>query len=312
MNCSDVVDACISSQHSDNSNKMKCRSLNTNDDDSNSFTTGCVPTASCSVYQNDLHSIKKRRDKILVARGAFKWLPVLCSNDLVHGSWWFVWGSVFGTILSIFPLCSEYIPLFRATDKTLPMLELPSTWGLLIASGAFFTLGSLAFVRAFEDPPLEPLFKSCKHLATDELLGAWLYLLGTIPAVPYATVFICKDPSQSIYWGALVASIVFVVCTSIFVVVSYPSAKALLEPMIQPMMQRMCGNGNADWIHHHLATDWLAATWFFLCATLLWALSSVILLWIDYALKNGEEVYVWGSSFLDAILFLIGCVYFVA
>lgn len=24
---------------------------------------------------------------IVMRRGAFKWLPVLCSNDLVHGSW---------------------------------------------------------------------------------------------------------------------------------------------------------------------------------------------------------------------------------
>jgi hypothetical protein len=28
-----------------------------------------------------------RREVIKKRRGAFKWLPVLCSNDLVHGSW---------------------------------------------------------------------------------------------------------------------------------------------------------------------------------------------------------------------------------
>jgi len=36
-----------------------------------------------------------RREVIKKRRGALKWLPVLCSNDLVHGSWyglvaWFV------------------------------------------------------------------------------------------------------------------------------------------------------------------------------------------------------------------------------
>ena len=28
-----------------------------------------------------------RKEVIIKRRGAFKWLPVLCSNDLVHGSW---------------------------------------------------------------------------------------------------------------------------------------------------------------------------------------------------------------------------------
>lgn len=28
-----------------------------------------------------------RKEVIKKRRGAFKWLPVLCSNDLVHGSW---------------------------------------------------------------------------------------------------------------------------------------------------------------------------------------------------------------------------------
>ena len=166
-----------------------------------------------------------RRKKVVESRGAFKWLPVYCSNDLVHASWWFVWGSLFGTFLAVVPLCHEYLPFIDETGTTLPMLEFPSTWGLLIMSGIFFTLGSLAFVRAFEYPPLDPVFKGTKHLATDELLGAWLYLLGTIPAVPYSVVFIAHDPKQAIYWSALFASIGFVICTSFFVVVCYPAAK---------------------------------------------------------------------------------------
>lgn len=28
------------------------------------------------------------KEVIVMRRGAFKWLPVLCSNDLVHGSWY--------------------------------------------------------------------------------------------------------------------------------------------------------------------------------------------------------------------------------
>jgi hypothetical protein len=30
---------------------------------------------------------KARHEVIRERRGAFRWLPALCSNDLVHGSW---------------------------------------------------------------------------------------------------------------------------------------------------------------------------------------------------------------------------------
>ncbi len=32
-------------------------------------------------------SAHEKKEIIRKRRGAFKWLPVLCSNDLVHGSW---------------------------------------------------------------------------------------------------------------------------------------------------------------------------------------------------------------------------------
>lgn len=38
-------------------------------------------------------------------------------------------------------------------------------------SGVFYTIGSLAFVRAVNEPPLKPLFPSLIHFQTDELLG---------------------------------------------------------------------------------------------------------------------------------------------
>ena len=166
MTCNEVSDCVNTKDQSDTHASLE---------DTQSCPISCLPTLSNQQrYNFDLQKLDKRRERILVARGAFKWLPVLCSNDLVHGSWWFVWGSIFGTIISIFPLLSDYIPFFRASTRTLPMLQDPSTWGLLISSGVFFTLGSLAFVRAFEDPPLQPLFKSFRHCATDELLGIYI------------------------------------------------------------------------------------------------------------------------------------------
>ncbi len=46
--------------------------------------------------------------RILSNRRAFKWLPVYCENDLVHGSWWYVWGSVLTIFIPVFPLVSLY------------------------------------------------------------------------------------------------------------------------------------------------------------------------------------------------------------
>ena len=90
--------------------------------------------------------------------------------------------------------------------------------------GLFFTLGSLAFVRAFEEPPLPPMFKY-KHLGTDELVAAWLFLFGTIPALPYSAMWFINYPSEVLYIGYLAASGTFVFCTYLFVLACYPSDK---------------------------------------------------------------------------------------
>lgn len=127
-------------------------------------------------------------------------------------------------LTAVVPLLHDYIPFFNATDDTLPVLDFYSTWTLLIISGFFFTLGSYAFVRAFEDPPVRPLF-TWKHVETDELLGAWLFFLGTAPAVPYAAIFYISNPHEIIYLGALIIAGVFVVGTLLFVFACYPSDK---------------------------------------------------------------------------------------
>ena len=49
--------------------------------------------------------------------------------------------------------------------------------------------------RAFGEPPKRALLYWNKHFRTDELLGAWLLLFGTVPAVPYTLVFFLIDPS---------------------------------------------------------------------------------------------------------------------
>jgi len=166
---------------------------------------------------------RNRRRKIRARRGAFQFLPVHCSNDLVHGSWWFVLGSVIATLIPIVPLVDLFYPFWKSTPR-LPILSDAATFGLLIASGFFFTIGSLAFVRATEEPPLQPLFANVSvHLETDELLAAWLFLIATIPYPIFMAVYIHFNPHVLFYWGVLFASLLFVVATYFFVLTCYPS-----------------------------------------------------------------------------------------
>ena len=49
----------------------------------------------------DVLDFKTRRERIIRKRVVYKWLPVLFANDLVHGSWWFIVGSLYITVIKI-------------------------------------------------------------------------------------------------------------------------------------------------------------------------------------------------------------------
>jgi hypothetical protein len=92
----------------------------------------------------DAHTYKTRIEKIISRRGAFKWLPVAFTNDLVHGSWWYVIGSFFGVIFPIFVIVGNHdsrIQQFRNDDDLLFEFTYDTTWVLMMVSAIFFTLG---------------------------------------------------------------------------------------------------------------------------------------------------------------------------
>ena len=163
-----------------------------------------------------------RKQMILSRRGAFKFLPVYFSNDLVHGSWWFVVGSLFITVISIFVLLSTYYQTPLGTDDSiLSILEFRVAWILLIISGVFFTIGSLAFVRCMNDPPIKPVF-TWYHIASDELLGSWFFFFGVFPAIPYSIIFL-HITRELLYLGMLLVSLFCLAGTGAFVHACYPS-----------------------------------------------------------------------------------------
>lgn len=238
---------------------------------------------------------KFRKERILKRRGAFVWLPILCSNDLVHGSWWFVVGSMIAMIIPIVPLLDLFYPFWSTEHGTLPLLEDAATFGLLIISGLFFTLGSLAFVRATEEPPLKPLFNHYSmHLATDELLAAWLFLFGTIPFVPFIAVYVYYNPTVLVYWGSLVASIFFNIATYLFVLSCYPSEEKKQSEIISDFT--IACFGESCWIQKHLRNDWLAATWIFFYGTLIMCLGSGFMMAMAFNSNNQLEIFDWVIS----------------
>ena len=67
---------------------------------------------------------KDRHDRIRRGRGALHWLPMHSfSNDLVFAMWWFVWGSIFTTVIPIIPLIALSENLFWETPDLAPKTE---------------------------------------------------------------------------------------------------------------------------------------------------------------------------------------------
>lgn len=84
-----------------------------------------------------------------------------------------MFGSVWVLAVAIVILYNDFNPIIGTDDSILSPTQYRVSWGLLVASGAFYTIGSLAFVRAMNDPPMRPLF-SWYHFGTDELFGSWM------------------------------------------------------------------------------------------------------------------------------------------
>ena len=114
---------------------------------------------------------------------------------------WFVVGSVLLTITSAVILYNDFDVVLGEDDSTLTRFHYRGTWFLMIVSGVFFTLGSLAFVRAVhESPPMRPLF-TWYHLSSDELLGSWLFLVACIPFIPYTLIYMVEAKNKTFYIG---------------------------------------------------------------------------------------------------------------
>lgn len=194
-------------------------------------------------------------------------------------------------LTAIIPLIQSFYPIFHTTPNTLPILDFYATWVLLIISGFFYTIGSYAFVRAFTEPPLEHLF-TWRHFGTDELFASWMFLLGTLPAVPYTLIYWSLDPDNVVYIGMVFVAVLTVLGCFMFVIGCYPATNKKYKQMLKPIVRVIFGRKH--WLVMHLQNDWLAGTWVFYYGSLLCTIGSFGIFWESLHENNELEQFIYG------------------
>jgi hypothetical protein len=242
-------------------------------------------------------------------RGAFEDMPVLFSNDLVHGSWWFLLGSVFITAAASVVLANSYNEVIGTDDSFLSRGAYRASWVLMVTSGTFLTIGSFAFVRAMNDPPMRPLFR-CRHFATDELFGSWMFAVATLPGIPYCLIFLAYQRDLT-YLAMLVFAVLSFLGSCLFVRGSYPVANESSKSKILSWLKCCCGRRR--FLMKHAASDWLVGCWLMFWSSVVGTVG-LFFFTVFYLYKGASSVANFANlcTFFDSIMFLVGAAYFVA
>lgn len=271
---------------------------------------------------------------IRARRGAFHWLPVYFSNDLVHGSWWWTFASLFTLVVAVIVLANNYDHRILGPDPSLLEQDAyRASWWMVIVMGIFCTIGSLGFMRAMNHPPMRPLFPHIYHLQTDELFGSWMIAIGMLPGIPYAFLFLIVEKSMA-YVVIMGLSVVGVIGSFIFVYACYPSVQEHYlehygenaESKLLPWLRRLCFCCGQRTLEKHCVTDFLIGCWIAMYGTL-FAVIAFAIYTVFYALKPVIPQYLPSgvsdettdignfiniTTLVDFVFFLIGCMYFVA
>lgn len=230
-------------------------------------------------------------ESILDKRVVLKWLPIYFGSDLLHGSWWYVVSSILGVACALIVLLDSYKYVDLGNDDSvLPHNLFQLAWGLCLLSSVFFTIGSLIFIRACNDPPLPPIWK-VNVFPTDELFGMWLMVIAVFPAVPYCFIYLSVSHS-GVYFVGFIVAICLLGGLFIIIYTLYPKRRKEGEKerpyrdnayILYLMTTKywsvfgglccclVCGPSRSDktlhWLETHCATDWTVATWLNLWAT---------------------------------------------
>ena len=245
----------------------------------------------------------------------FRWLPIRCVNDLVHGSWWFVWASAFSSVINFFPLLNIFLaPSQRLWPITYSGYLSTSTqcacYVMLIGCGVLFTFASLLLVRVFDTPPPPPLFRSYMR---DDLLSSWCFFAGTLPTIPITVLNAVYVPEYVayVYNVSIAAAVLGTVAMLAVTVMLYPGMKTkdYVAPRLRACL-RVCSNH--PHVQRHAQTDWLVACWAFLLVSFLGFVGCLAAL-VNYCSKhNRRGIYDFITASVDLLLIVIGSLYFVA
>ena len=245
-------------------------------------------------------------------RVVFKWLPIAFSNDMVHGSWWFVAGSFISFLIPIIPIYDILDPthsIFNVpVDKSIPLFANILTWIILMISGFFFTVGSYVFLRSFEVPPVDPLLKGCRLCHSDEIFASWLFFLAVIPAVPFVGVYLSYDLMSMNNWVMMIGAVMFVLMSALMVQSSYQERNA--APKLLPLIIRVFGP--KQYIKTHCATDWLVSMWVTYYVSLIGTIGCIGIWLLTSQDGNNRQAYTYLTGAIDSLVFTVGSAYYLA
>lgn len=273
--------------------------------------------------RDEMESKEVRNVRIKKRRGAFRYLPTYFANDLLHGSYWFFWGSVLAMVIPILPILSILYHLYEHVGSLNDTLYL-YIYGLLIFGGLMFSIGSYHFLRVFIEPPPEPYFNYCRCIsngANDELIAGWYFFLGTAPSVPVVTFYVVYLDYSITFIIALIICSLCTLAMLIFVISCIPEEESYLHNIEEGPHQPKAGSIFAPFFqkwcceyafHKHLLNDWLVAGWLmFWCCMFGTVCSAGMLMYESYHL-HWQGIYDWSTGLADCIMFTIGSAYLIA
>lgn len=268
----------------------------------------------------ETETVDETKKRIMDRRGAFKWLPVYFQSDLEHGAWWFTAGSFITVLIPMFPLISLWQGFWPDSEKANGSKLLPdgahaTAYALLMLAGILYTAASWLFVRAFKDPIPPPLFDWHRLItSSDELLAVWLFLLGTLPAIPVMLIYVIYNPYSAEF---IFAYIICLFANAVMCVVVYScmpddefSNGETLINVLSPYFQNMFSKDSS--VQVHIQNDWLLSNWMMLFFCTLSVIMSFGQLIYYCGLHYRRGIYDYSTGFVDCLMFMIGTMYIIA